>query len=342
MLLAIEKEKKMKKKLLCAVLASALILCAACKTNTNESAVSDASQASTAAQESSVSAESPVVTEDRAGNAITVPEEINHIVSLAPSTTQVLIELGLADKIVAVDTYSAGYADMLPAGIPQFDLMDPDCEAIIALDPDIIFTTGMSSVGGANPFTPLVEAGYCVADIPTSESLDAIRDDIKFIGACTGEYEGALELVDYMDSTLELAKDTCEGKTVLFLMSIPDASYPSVYTFGSNTYMQEMLDIIGATNVFADQEGWISVSSEDCVAADPDVILTTVNWVEDPVGDILAIEGWENVTAIVNGAVYYVDADLCSRPNEHIADAVVEWAECISSADSSSDSDEAA
>ncbi len=330
----------MKKKIATLILAAAMLTCAACTAKPDDTKATEESAASSA-EASAIETSMPDISTDRAGNAIEVPENIDKIVSLAPSTTEVLIELGLADKIVGIDYYSADYLEYLDADIPQFDMMEPDCELIASLDPDIVFTSGMSSVGGVNPFLPLVEAGYCVADIPSSESLDAIRDDIKFIGAVTGKYDESLDLVSYMDETLATVSEVGNGAKVLFLMSIPDANYPSLYTFGSGTYMQEMLDIIGATNVFADQEGWISVSSEDAIAADPDVILTTVNWVEDPVGDILALEGWENVTAIKNAAVYYVDANLCSRPNEHIADAVVEWAGLITSAGTSSDNEAA-
>ena len=44
---------------------------------------------------------------DRAGNPIALPESIEKIVCLAPSTTQVILALGQGDKLVAIDTYSA-------------------------------------------------------------------------------------------------------------------------------------------------------------------------------------------------------------------------------------------
>ncbi|MCR4688076.1 MAG: ABC transporter substrate-binding protein [Saccharofermentans sp.] len=333
----------MKKKVLSTIIAATMLLCAACTATPDASQVTqESAQESNASQaETEATYEMPDITTDRAGNAIEVPSEINRIVSLAPSTTQVLIELGLADKIVGIDYYSADYIDALDPEIPMFDMMSPDCETIASLEPDIVFTSGMSSVGGVNPFTPLVESGFCVADIPSSESIESIKEDLLFIGAVTGTYEGATGLVDYMDETIATVEAAGEGKTVLFLMSIPDATYPTIYSFGNCTYMQEMLDCIGAVNVFEDEIGWISVSEEDAIATNPDVILTNVNWVDDPVSDILALEGWENVTAIVNGDVYYVDANLSSRPNEHIADAIVEWAGCISASGSTSD-DEAA
>lgn len=274
-------------------------------------------------------------TQDRAGNAITVPDNVEKIVSMAPSTTQVLIELGLGDKIVGIDTNSASYADKLPADVAQFDMMAPDNEAIATLSPDIVFTSGMSSVGGTSPFQSLIDSGICVADIPSPDSIEGVCDDIKFIGTCVGKgAEGlayAKGLTVFMEGVEEYAKTIPEGerKTVLVMMNVPSAEYPTVYTFGKGTYMNEMLEILGATNVFGDQEGWLSVSVEDVIAANPDVILMDCNWMPDAAEQVKVLEGWENVTAVKNGEVYQIDEDLCSRPNHHISDATIEWGKCI-------------
>ena len=90
----------MYKRILAALTAAVLALSlAAC--SQQEGSSSDASKTS-----SNASAVSQQPTKDRAGNAITVPETVNTIVSLAPSVTQVLCELGLADKIVGIDNQS--------------------------------------------------------------------------------------------------------------------------------------------------------------------------------------------------------------------------------------------
>ena len=279
----------------------------------------------------SVTGAGVVPTKDRAGNAIKVPAEVKSIVSLAPSTTRVLIDLGLALKIVAVDTNSLEYKDYLPSGIKTFDMMNPDNEAIAALKPDIVFTSGMSSVGGTSPFKPLVDSGICVADIPSSASIAAIGDDIKFIGNCVGKGVEAAALAVAMDASFKVISKACESvpaekqKTVLFMMSIPTSDVPTIYSFGKGTYMDEMLTKIGAKNACGSQEGWVSISVENAVKMNPDVILTNVDYVPDPVKDIKALKGWENVKAVKNNEVYKVDPNLSMQPNNHIVDASLEW-----------------
>ena len=89
--------------------------------------------------------------------------------------------------------------------------------------------------------------------------------------------------------------------------------------------MDEMLTKIGAKNACASQKGWVSISIEDAVAMNPDVILTNVDYVEDPVKEIKALKGWENVKAVKNNEVYKVDPNLSMQPNNHVVDAALEW-----------------
>ena len=276
-------------------------------------------------------------TTDRSGNEVTIPDEINSIVSMAPSTTQILIDLGLADKIVACDTYSyASYADSLNADIPQFDMMTPDQEQIIALGADVVFTTGMSASHGDDVFASVKEAGVCVLDIPSSASLNDIMEDITFIGAATSTREDAENIVNDMkasiDEIAEIAKTISDDqkKTVLFELFTPSADSPTIYTCGSNTYITEMIETIGATNVAGQEESqWPALTEEAAVAMDPQVILTADMYTDDVINVLLSMSGWENVSAIKDRAVYQIDNDTVNRPNHHVISAMIEMAKDI-------------
>ena len=71
--------------------------------------------------------------QDRAGNDIAIPAEVNRIISLAPATTQIIESLGMMDKLVAVDTQTPLYVEGT-SELPQFDMMAPDVEQIAALE----------------------------------------------------------------------------------------------------------------------------------------------------------------------------------------------------------------
>ena len=264
---------------------------------------------------------------DRAGNPIALPENVERIVTLAPSTSQVLEALGLLDKIVGVDTYTPAYVSET-AALPQFDMMAPDVEAIAALEPDTVFTTGMSYIDG-NPYAQLVDLGICVVKIPSSESVAAIEEDILFIGQCVDREAEAQAVVDEMQAEIDeiaaIASDVSEPKTVMFEFS----ALPYLYSCGAGTYVNELIELIGAKNVFGNQQGWLSVSEEEAGAANPDVIRTSVDYLDDPVGEITSREGWEQVTAIVNHDVYAIDNAGASIPNQHITKALLQIAQSV-------------
>lgn len=254
---------------------------------------------------------------DRAGNPIAVPETVEKIVSLAPSTSEILDGLGMADKLIAVDTYTAAQLEGTQA-LPVFDMMAPDCEALAALEPDVVFTTGMAGITGENPYQPLIDLGVAVCDIPSSGSIEAIKEDIAFVGAVVGREAEAMAMNEGLQQELDRVAEATsaieEKKTVLFEIS----ALPYLYTFGSGTFLNEMIEIIGAKNVFGDQEGWLSVTEEQAVAANPDVILTSVNYMGDPVGEIKGRAGWESVTAVQKGAVAQIDASASNQACQNI------------------------
>lgn len=267
------------------------------------------------------------VTADRAGNPIALPQSISRVISLAPSTTQILCDMGLKDKLIAVDAYSPLYCE-LPDDLPLFNMMAPDVELLLSLEPDVIFTTGMSYTEG-DPFAMLGRLGVCVAEIPSSESIADVREDIRFIAACMGCPEKGEALLTDMDVVFEavsaIGATIEDKKTVLFEV----AALPDIYSFGRGTFLDEMITLIGAENVLGDRESWLSVAEEQAVASDPDVILTNVDYIEDPVGEILARPGWDAVAAVKNGEVYAIDNAASSIPNHHISDALIQMARCV-------------
>ncbi len=268
-------------------------------------------------------------TRDPAGNEIVVPRDIDRIISMAPAITEILIDIGLGDKIIAVDEYAKGI-NGLKEGIPVFNMMAPDVEKMMSLKPDIVLTTGMSDFDGKKePFKALKDAGVCVAVIPTSNSIEAIKSDIRFVADSTGTSAKGNEIIEKMemeiDKIAQIGKEIQNPKTVFFEIG----AAPTIYSFGSGVFLNEIIELVGAKNAFADQESWISVSNEAVVAKDPDIILTNVNYIEDPVSEIKARKGWENMKAVKNGKVFLINNSASSLPNHNIVKAMKEIAQAI-------------
>jgi iron complex transport system substrate-binding protein len=267
-------------------------------------------------------------TTDRAGNEITLPENPMKVVCMNSAVSQMLDDLGLLDRVVACDTYSPAYVPAM-ATLPQFDMMAPDAEQIAALEPDLVIVTSMSFVEGDNPYQPLIDMGVCVAVVPSSGSIEAVEQDILFVASVFGMDAEGQAMVDAMQAKIDeiaaIGATITEKKSVFFEIG----ALPYLYSFGTGTFLDEMISLIGATNVMGDQESWISITEEAAIAANPDVILTSVNYIDNPTAEILARPGWESVTAVMNGEVYYIDNAAASLANRHIVDALVEMAKAV-------------
>ena len=269
-------------------------------------------------------------TQDRAGIDMTIPEEINGIISLAPSITITLIDLGLEDQIIAIDTQSAAiYGN--EQGLPEFDMLAPEVESLIALNPDFVFASDMIMMGNEenDPLQPLRDLEIGVAYIPSSDSIADIQEDLRFTATVVGESEAGEDLIAEMDREIEeivaLVGDVETAPIVYFEI----APAPEMFSFGSGVFLHEMIELIGAENVFGDEVSWLGVEAESIVALNPDVIFTNVNFIDDPIDEILERPGWEGMDAIVNERVYLIDTNDTSQPTHHITRGLRAMAEYL-------------
>jgi iron complex transport system substrate-binding protein len=261
---------------------------------------------------------------DRAGRRVEIKHPINRIISTAPSNTEIIASLGMAGKLVAIDRHSANV--MPPAGRPgipdnlvKLDFFYPDAEAIINLKPDIIIASGHNATGsGDDPFRLLGEMGIPVVYISMSRSIDDIYRDIAFIADLLQIRHKGEEVINAMKADItEITQRTVQiknKKTVYFEIS----SAPDMFTFGKDSFLNDMISAIGAVNIFANDNWIISPSAEAIIERNPDVILTNVDYIEDPIGEIKGRPGFGHINAVIYNRVYQIDNDSSVRPSPGI------------------------
>ena len=69
--------------------------------------------------------------------------------------------------------------------------------------------------------------------------------------------------------------------------------------------------------------------SAGVIDKNPDVILTNVDYIDNPIQEIKSRPGWENINAVKNNQVYLIDKNSSSRPSSHIIKALNEMAKAI-------------
>lgn len=265
-----------------------------------------------------------ITIKDREGNEVEIKKDIGRIISTAPSNTEILIALGLEEKIVAIDKYSP--TESLNEDVVLIDFRNPDPEAIIGLNPDIIIASGHNKVGSEDPFSSLKEAGISVVYIPSANSIDGIYEDIKFIAEVTNTVKKGEDIINNMEIEIEKVKNIAskikEKKKVYFEIS----PAPNIYTSDKGTFQNDIIELIGAENIFSSEDGWLLASAESIVEKNPDIIITNVNYTENPIEDILNREGFSEINAINNNKVFLIDANASSRPSQNVLKAIKEMA----------------
>ena len=254
----------------------------------------------------------------------------NRIVSLAPSTTEILFALGLDDKVVAVtdyDNYPYNFSAWVAAGnmTSVGGFSNPNMEVIASVNPDLILAT--AGVQGET-IDSLRSLHYKVLVLDPS-SVEGVLQDITLVGNATGYKTQATTLVNSLRSRI----DAVVAK-VASAASKPKVYYEvwydptSLWSAGSKAWQNELIEKAGGTNIFADQQlDYFQSSAEAVIDRNPDVILLPSQmgsggpfWVS--LDAVKARPGWNSISAVQDDRLYPVDGDIIARAGPRVADAI--------------------
>ena len=266
---------------------------------------------------------------DRNGTGYKIPDNINKIISTSPSNTEILVGLGLGDKIIATDTFSADIKG-LKSDVLKLDMQNLNMEKIIELAPDVLFINEINFSGEKNKYDLLKKSGIQIINIPAAESLQNIKDDITLISTYTKTDKKGKEFVSDIDKAIKTVKDkakenTGEAKKVYFEIG----SAPYYYTCGNGTYLNEIIEMCSAKNIYANQKSYLSNTEESVLKGNPDIILSNVSFDGYSYKEILSRKGWNIINAVKNKKVYYVDSNATSRASQNVVQGIKDIANAI-------------
>ena len=238
------------------------------------------------------------------------------IISLIPSATETIVALGAADRFVARTEFDV---DPLLAHLPSVgEGLTPSLEQLAVLEPDLVVAwpdNASRSVIGR-----LEEFGVWVYS-PQVQSLADLRAATLELGRILGLDGAADSLVNAIDTGLRSVRDAVserERTSVFYVVW-----YDPPTTSGSGTFIDELIELAGGRNVFADAPGlWPQVSMEEVVRRQPHIIL--ISQTESTPIDLERFEeavGWRELRAVREGRIVQVDANLYNRPGPRVAEA---------------------
>jgi iron complex transport system substrate-binding protein len=265
------------------------------------------------------SAAAGVTLTDVAGRTVTIVATPERLISLAPSTTEILFELGLAPKIVATDDFSDYPAEA--KNLPKIGGLNGayNYEQIVALKPDLIFAAGITAPEAIKKLEDLKLAVVVVGAEKTS--FDSVFADIALVGQATGQAEQAAQVTRAMQDQLAALKAklaTAKEKPLVYWeLDATDPAKP--YSVGPGTFVGDLIALAGGTNVFAQAESpFPQISAEQVVAANPDVIILSDAAYGITVDSVLKRPGWQVIAAVKQQRVAPIDDNLVSRPGPRL------------------------
>ena len=265
-------------------------------------------------------AESTAVTvTDMAGREITLDAPATKVVALTASDCEILAALGAEDTLVGRGEYCDYPESVLEVPAVQSGA-DTNLEQIIALEPQVVVMAKMAQT--EEQVAALEKAGIRVV-VSDAQDIEGVYTAIRLIGALVGRNDEAEAMVADMQSTFAdiAAKSENTGKTVYFEVS---PLQWGLWTAGKGTFMDELANMCGLTNAFADVEGWAEISEEQVLERDPDYIVTISMYYGEgptPVEEIKSRAGWDALKAVQNDAIFNADSNEVSRPGPRLKDA---------------------
>jgi ABC-type Fe3+-hydroxamate transport system substrate-binding protein len=251
-------------------------------------------------------------TTDDFGDTIAMAKPPARIVSLNPSTTELLYAIGAGSRMVGRTTY-----DLWPEAARALpDLgpgLRPNVEAVLAAKPELVVL--YASDDNRDAARRLRAAGVTTAAYRVDRIADFARVT-RALGVLTGDTAAARATVDSVRATLDrvrAATATRPAPTVFW----PLYDQP-LLAVGGGSYLDELITIAGGRNLY----GFMSAPSpqitiEDLVQRDPDVVLVS----PASRARTLTDARWRALRAVRQGRVLSVDTTIVLRPGPRLGEA---------------------
>lgn len=205
----------------------------------------------------------PIYT-DQTGNKISLAAAPSRIVSLVPSQTELLFDLGLGDAVIGITTFCVHPQQWFHNKIRIGGTKTPHIEQIKALQPDLIIANKEENV---KEQVDALAASYpvWVSDI---SNLEQALEMIGSIGAITATAEKAQTMIAAIKKGFEqLPEMTSPIRTAYLIWQDP------FMTIGSDTFIHDMLAHGGFENIFADRQRYPSITIEEIKNRHCDLVL---------------------------------------------------------------------
>lgn len=265
----------------------------------------------------------PIVLTDDFGREVTLEKPAVRIVSLAPSTTEMLFALGLGDKVVGVTEFcNYPLEAKTKTHVGGFGL--PSVEKIVSVQPDLVVAASLQQT----VVEQLEQLGIAVIAV-NPQNIEQVINNALLLGEATGATQEARAVEANLRAALREVEEktkglAAEGRPLVYF----EIWHDPITSAGPNTFIHELITRAGGINIAANAATNFPVLSlEEILAKEPAAMFRGHGG--GTVDEIRQRPNWENVPAIRDNRVYLVNEDLILRPGPRLALGLREVAELL-------------
>jgi iron complex transport system substrate-binding protein len=252
-------------------------------------------------------------------NRIYPPKSYGKIVSLAPSTTEILFALGLGNKVIGVSEF-CNYPDEAKNKPRLGGLLNPNYEAIVAAKPDLVIVFEEMLIP---------ENKFAVLNIKTlavrHNTIRDILDSILSIGLICGKPEHAESLISELEYKMHAIQNQYSNKTppkVLIAVGHnisrnPDKPPENIYIAGNDGFYSAMIILAGGQNAYTGTIPFPTISCEAMISMNPEIIIDIVSVEQNQIDPQVIKEQWKHfsqVDAVKNDRIYVFGENYMAIP----------------------------
>ena len=242
--------------------------------------------------------------------AVQAASGTHRIISLVPSQTEMLFELGFGDQVVGVSDFCNFPEAVL--SLPKAGGLELNLERIVALRPSVLIDLGGMHRRYAMFFH---QVGLRYVDI-SIRSFSEIPTGAIELARALGQEKRGQDFAQHWDQTLRdlLPKKPRGIRTYVEIWDTP------IQAAGPASFLGEMITLAGGVNILPSSPiDFPVISSEQIIRGDPDLILVAY-----PISDLNHVRrrsGWSDIKAVRNNQVFSLDYDLFVRPGPRCLEA---------------------
>jgi iron complex transport system substrate-binding protein len=264
----------------------------------------------------------PLTITDSYNRKVTIDKEPQRIISVAPNITEIIFSLGMGNKLVGRTDY-CDYPEQVKS-IPSVGTIEaPSIEKIVELKPDVVIA---STHFNKETVEKLEQLNIKVLLLYGQESFDGVYETIEKVGQVINAQDKAEKIVSTMKAKVQEIVNKVKNANKPKVYYVIGYGQYGDYTAGKGTFISQMIEMAGGTNVANDVEGW-KYSIERLVEHNPDILICSKYF--DSKKGIMQTNGYKDLDAVKNGKLFEIDNNLLDRQGPRLADGLEELARII-------------